>query len=328
MPYDKSTPITVRTTADSAVRARQRIAEDIYETPLIPSKSVGPAYGVDLRFKAENFQYTGSFKFRGASNKMAIMAKEGAGALITASSGNHGIAASRAAAKYGLDLTVVLPETVAPAKLAKIKTYGVTVKLQGAESGVSEQIARQMAAQTEALTYVSPYNDPDIIAGQGSIGVELLNQCDHIDNVFVAMGGGGLISGIGAVFKVFHPETRIIGVAAQHSDTLAASIRAGKVVETEHLETLADGIAGGVDRDSVTMALVLEIVDEVVTCTEAEIAASLRRLALEEHQLVEGAAALALAGFEQIAERLQGQTSVVVLCGSNYDDATIMPLLA
>ena len=326
MPYEANTTITVHSTAASAVRAHRRIRGEIYETPLIPSKVVGPQTNTNLLFKAENFQLTGSFKFRGASNKMSIMA--GAGPLITASSGNYGIAASRAAAKHGLDLTVVLPENVAIAKLDKIKSYGVTIKMHGQEPGAAEIYARQLATETEGLTYTSAYNDPDVIAGQGTIGVELLAQCDQIDNVFVAMGGGGLISGIGSVLKSFSPTTKVIGVAAQNTAALAASILAGKVVETEHLETLADGVSGGVDFDSVTLPLAMAVIDEVITCSEAEISNSLCRLALEEHQLVEGAAALALAGFEQIADRLKGQTSVVVLCGSNYDTAKILPLIS
>ena len=325
MPYDNSSKITVHSTAASAVRAHRRIKDNIFETPLIPSKVIGPEAKVDLRFKCENFQLTGSFKFRGASNKMSIMA--GSGPLITASSGNHGIAASRAAAKYGLDLTVVLPENVAKAKLEKIKSFGVAVKFHGQEPGAAEIYARQLAADTDGLTYASAYNDPDVIAGQGTIAVELLSQCDHIDNVFVAMGGGGLISGIGAVFKSFNPSTKIIGVSAQNTAALAASMAAGEIVETEHLETLADGVAGGVDFDSVTLPLAMVVIDEVITCSEVEIINSLRRLALEEHQIVEGAAALALAGFEQAAKRLEGKTSVVVLCGSNYDNAKILPLL-
>jgi len=248
--------------------------------------------------------------------------------LITASSGNHGIACASAAQTFNRDMTVVLPETVAQAKLAKIKSYGVTVILEGAESGLSELHAQKLAAETDGLIYVSPYNDIDVVAGQGSIGLELLDQHDSIDNIFISMGGGGLISGIGSVIKSFSPKTRIIGVAAKNSAALAASMVAGTVVETAHYATLADGVAGGMDVGSVTLPLAIKTVDEVITCSEAEITASLRRLAHEEHQLVEGSAALALAGLEQAANKFKGATNVVLLCGSNYDKATLAPLLA
>ena len=168
---------------------------------------------------------------------MSVMA--GSEKLITASSGNHGIACASAAQAFNRDMTVVLPETVAQAKLAKIKSYGVTVILEGAESGLAELHAQKLAAETDGLIYVSPYNDVDVVAGQGSIGLELLDQHDSIDNIFISMGGGGLISGIGSVIKSFSPKTRIIGVAAKNSDALAASMVAGTVVETEYYATVA-----------------------------------------------------------------------------------------
>jgi threonine dehydratase len=312
--------------AAHAVIAHKRIAQRIYKTPLLPSKTIGAALGCDLFFKADNFQRTGSFKIRGASSKMSVMT--GSEKLITASSGNHGIACASAAQTFNRDMTVVLPETVAQAKLAKIKSYGVTVILEGAESGLAELHAQKLAAETDGLIYVSPYNDIDVVAGQGSIGLELLDQHDSIDNIFISMGGGGLISGIGSVIKSFSPKTRIIGVAAKNSAALAASMVAGTVVETAHYATLADGVAGGMDVGSVTLPLAIKTVDEVITCSEAEITASLRRLAHEEHQLVEGSAALALAGLEQAANKFKGATNVVLLCGSNYDKATLAPLLA
>jgi threonine dehydratase len=141
------------------------------------------------------------------------------------------------------------------------------------------------------------------------------------------MGGGGLISGIGAVLKSFSPKTRVYGVAAQNSAALAASMVAGRVVETEHFDTLADGVAGGMDEDSITLPLAMSVVDEVVTCDEAGIGAALRELAYKENQVVEGAAALALAGFLKVAERCKGQNNVVVLCGANFDRTKIFSVL-
>ncbi len=247
--------------------------------------------------------------------------------LITASSGNHGIACSHAAQITGHQLTVVLPETVAPAKLAKVKSFGTEVILHGAESGLAETHAQSLAASGEYV-YVSPYNDAEVIAGQGSIGLELLEQLPHIDNVFIAMGGGGLISGIGCVLKSFLPDCRIVGVSAINSAALAASITAGQVVETEHLDTLADGIAGGVDDGSVTLALATEVIDRVVHCSEEEIVSALKSLAWTEKQIVEGAAGLALAGYLADHEEYEGQANVVLLCGANFDKAALMQAIA
>ncbi|HTN97563.1 MAG TPA: pyridoxal-phosphate dependent enzyme [Nordella sp.] len=304
--------------AARAVRARQRIRGLVYETPLLPARS-----DTSLLFKAENFQHTGSFKFRGAASKMTAIA-QGQG-LITASSGNHGIASAKAAALTGNRLTVVLPKTVTRTKLARIEAFGVEILLEGDESGQAEDHA-QVTAKQRGLAYVSPYNDPEIIAGQGTIALELLEQHARIDNVFVAMGGGGLISGIASVLKSYSPATRVFGVAADSSAALAASMKAGRVVEVEHHPTLADGVAGGIDTDSMTLPLAKATIDEVVHCSEAEIAAALRDLILKENLIVEGAAGLAFAGFLKVAARASDAVNVVVLCGANVDPQKILAL--
>ncbi|KQT51008.1 threonine dehydratase [Aureimonas sp. Leaf454] len=313
-------PIVTATAAD-AVQARSRIRPFIYQTPLLPSRVRG---GEDLAFKAENFQITGSFKIRGAAAKMTAVDRDQA--LITASSGNHGIGAAQAAASVGQRLTVVLPRSVSPGKLAKIRSFAVDVVLHGDEAGEAERHAQELA-RDRGLVYVSPYNDRDIIAGQGTIALEILEQAERIDNVFVSMGGGGLIGGIGSVLKAFSPWTRVIGVSAAASMTLAASMQAGRIVETDHFDTIADGVAGGLDEDSITLPLAMATIDEVVVCEEDAIVAEIASLAVNERQIVEGAAALAMAGYRQVAHRLAGQRSVVVLCGSNFAAERIMPLI-
>ena len=310
--------------AARSVAARERIADLIYQTPLIPARVLGDETGSNLLFKAENFQLTGSFKMRGAASKMTAL--EPGQKLITASTGNHGIAASRAASLTGQILTVVLPETVSKAKLERIRTFGVEVILHGAEGGQAEAHAQMLAASGD-YSYVSPYNDLDIVAGQGTIGLELLEQADKIDNLFIAMGGGGLISGIGSVLKTQGQNTRVIGVSATNTAALAASMKSGHVVETKHLDTLADGVGGGIDKDTVTLPLAMDVIDQVLHCDEDEIAVALRRLALDENMLVEGAAALALAGFLQVSEQLRGQTNVVLLCGANFDRDIILSVI-
>ncbi len=307
-------------TAASAVRARARIREHIYETPLIPARKAGKSHEASVFFKAENFQLTGSFKIRGAMSKMS--AQPAGGRLITASSGNHGIGSAHASRALLKNLTVVLPQTVVASKLEKIRSYGVEVILHGTETGLAEQHAQELAG-SKGYTYISPYNDPDVIAGQGTIGLEILEQCANVDNVFVSMGGGGLISGIGAVLKAFSPRTKLYGISATNSKALAASMAAGQVVETEHHDTLADAVAGGIDLDTITLPLATATVDHVIECDEDEIRTALRVIALQENMIVEGSAALALAGFHKVAERLAGQTSVILLCGANFDRDTI-----
>ncbi len=323
MPSSKPSQSVLASAARSVV-TRRRISDQIVNTPVLKSCMELPDR-TELYFKTENFQTTGSFKFRGAMAKLTSLPPDRP--LITASSGNHGIACSLAAQITGHRLTVVLPENVARAKLAKVKSFGTEVILHGAEPGLAETHAQSLAAGGEYV-YVSPYNDIEVIAGQGSIALELLEQLPHIDNVFVAMGGGGLISGIGSVLGSHLPGCRIIGVSASNSAALAASIVAGRVVETEHLDTLADGIAGGVDNDAVTLALATEVIDRVVHCSEQQIASALGMLAWTEKQLVEGAAGLALAGYLADQKEYAGQTSVVVLCGANFDNATLLRAIA
>ncbi|PSN70273.1 tryptophan synthase beta subunit-like PLP-dependent enzyme [Corynespora cassiicola Philippines] len=303
-------------TASGAVQARNRIGDLIYQTPLIPARHVGLENRSTVLFKAENFQHTGSFKFRGAMSKLSAQSDNNR--FITASSGNHGIAAARAAKTLSKKVTVVLPENVVHAKLEKIRSYGVDVILHGAETGLAEKHAQDLAA-SQGYTYISPCNDPDIIAGQGTIGLEILEQCKEPDNVFVAMGGGGLISGIGSVMKAFSPRTRIYGVCATNSKALAESMVFGRVVETSHFDTLADGVAGGIDTESITLPLAISVVDHVIECDETEIRTALKALAFHENLIVEGSAALALAGYSKVAEAVAGQTSVIVLCGANIN---------
>ncbi|CAG8947187.1 unnamed protein product [Penicillium salamii] len=304
-------------TAQRAVQARSRIRQHIYQTPLIPARKTGQDCNAKLFFKAENFQLTGSFKLRGAMSK--VSAHNAQGKLITASSGNHGIGAAFAAHALSKDVTVVLPTIVVPAKLEKIKSFGVNVILHGAETGMAEQHAQQLAASGDYV-YMSPYNDLEIIAGQGTIGLEIIEQCDQVDNIFISMGGGGLIGGIGSVMKTFSPRTKIHGVAAINSKALAASMSAGHVVEVEHNPTLAEAVAGGIDEDTITLPLANSVVDQVLECDEAEITKALQALAFDENMIVEGSAALALAGFMKVAQQLSGQTNVVVLCGGNVSN--------
>lgn len=309
--------------AAQVLATRRRIRDAVVQTPCIASRDRRMARA-GLVYKCENFQTTGSFKLRGAMSKMSTLPTTTP--VITASSGNHGIACGHAAQISGHDLSVVLPETVAKAKLAQIEAHGATPILFPGDSGLAERHARALAAE-QGYAYVSPYNDAAIMAGQGTIALELLEQLPRIDRIYVSMGGGGLISGMGAVLKTCAPEVEIVGVSAAHSATLAASLEAGHVVETEHLPTLADGVAGGMDHDSLTFPIARAVIDRVVQCSEAQIEDALRHLAWVENLVVEGAAALALAAYLAEADQQEGQTSVVLLCGGNFDRSNLEPIL-
>lgn len=314
--------LILRSAARSAT-VRRRIAPLIRTTPVLSSRMMLPK-GAELFYKTENFQLTGSFKLRGATAKLTSLPTDRP--VITASTGNHGIACSMAAQKTGHDLTVVVPENVIAQKRQKIESYGTRLIIEGADGVFAENHARALAAE-HGYCYVSPYNDAEVIAGQGTIGLELLEQLPRIDNLFISMGGGGLISGIGAVIKSISPDIRIIGVSATNSAALAASIQAGEIVETKHLDTLADGVAGGVDAGSITLPMASEVIDEIMHINEDQIAEALKILAWTENMIVEGAAALALAPFLSAPERFADQVSVVLLCGANYDVSRIRAVL-
>ena len=309
--------------AKQSETSRHLILNSIIQTPCFPSR-LKLNEGVDLYFKAENFQITGSFKIRGALSKIKKISKNTK--LITASSGNHGIACSYAAKKTGHNLTVVLPEKVSKSKLEAIQGFGTKVILNPGDSGLAEKKAR-LLAETEKFEYISPYNDYDIIAGQGTIGFELLEQVPNIDNIYISMGGGGLISGIGSVIKHHSPTTKIIGVSAINSGALAASIKLGSVCETTHFDTLADGCAGGIDEGTLTLPIATEVTDSVIECTEEQIVEAIKILAWNENLMVEGSAALALAGFMQEKQSKKHETNLVLLCGGNFDKNIILSIL-
>lgn len=310
---------------DKIEKARKTHAARLVKTPLIAARGnlFDPSCGV--YFKAEQFQTTGSFKFRGATNKISLVPDDVE--LITASSGNHGIACAAAAKALGRTVRVFLPETVAPSKRAKIELLGAMVEIQGKESGETEKLAAQYASAAANRFYISPYNDPDIIAGQGTIGLELIDQLVNIDRVFIALGGGGLVSGIGTAIKQLSPSTKIIGVSAANSAELDASLTAGEHVAVSHSETLADGVAGGIDADSITLDLAANIIDERIICSEAQISEALKKLAREETMLVEGAAALAYAGYLNSPYVGTPGNNVIVLCGGNFDTDMVLNLV-
>lgn len=306
-----------------SIAAHRRIKHWLTLTPCIPTR-LSFDDNTSLVFKAENFQRTGSFKFRGALSKLTSLSTEVP--AITASSGNHGLALAVAAQMTGHDLTVVLPETVAQEKLFRIKALGVETILHSNDSGLAEKYA-QILAKEQGKVYVSPYNDPQVIAGQGTIALELLEQLPRLDVVYVSIGGGGLISGIGSVLKAFSPSTRIVGVSAVNSAALAASIRTGHNVEVTHFDTLADGCAGGIDEASITLQLGTEVIDDLIDCSEDQIADGLRHLAWTEKMLVEGSAGLAQAAWQADASNCKGKVSAVILCGANFDRERIASVI-
>lgn len=269
--------------------------------------------------KCEQDQQTGSFKWRGAISKLSGLP---AGTpLVTASTGNHGLAVARAAEWYGLQAILFLPAGASPLKKAKLAAAGVDIIEVEGDSLAAELAGKQYAAQHQ-LEWVSPYNDPAIIAGQGTIGRELEEQIPDLQCVYITVGGGGLAAGIGSWLKSVHPRIRIVGCQPAHSPEMYLSMQAGRVVEApDARETLSDGSAGPLEEDSITFDLCRRVVDAWILVSEAEIEAAIRHLYRTHGFTVEGSAAVAYAASRKDRDRTSGGTSAVVLCGGNIDPA-------
>ena len=305
--------------------AAERIRPLVRETPVdLSVLTIGTS--TQLFLKLENVQYTGSFKFRGASNKISLLTpSQAAAGVVTASNGNHGLAVAAAAAAKGIDAEVFVSSAVSHSKLARIERYGASIHLHGDNPLDAELAARQEAERLDKV-FISPYNDADVIAGQGTIGLEIHQELRQIDAVFVAVGGGGLIGGIGAYLKAVLPATEIIGCWPENSPVLWRCMEAGGVMYVPEQPTLSESTAGGLEPGSITLELCKSVVDRAVLVSESEIMAAMRRSLMEDHWVIEGAAGVALAAYLQEADRYRGRTVVVILCGRNVSSKVLNKL--
>lgn len=302
------------------LQAYERIKEVVLKTPLEPITDLASENGSRLFFKMENLQHTGSFKLRGASNKILSLTREQASkGVIAASNGNHGVAVAAAAKRQQISAEVYVSPHVSPAKAKKIQEYGASIRKVGTNS-LEAELAARSAAQQEDKVFISPYNDWSVMAGQGTIAVELEQQQPAIDAIFVAVGGGGLIGGIGVYQKFVSPKTEVVGCWPQNSPVLYQCIKAGRIIDVPEQPTLSESTAGGLEPGSVTLDICQKIIDRSVLVTEEEIAAAMRLVRETHGWNIEGAAGVALAAFLQQADRYEDKTVVVVICGGNAGD--------
>jgi threonine dehydratase len=307
--------------------AEKRIRPHIRETILDYSPYYSKLARANVYFKLENLQHTGSFKVRGAMNKVLSLSQtERDRGVVTASTGNHGAATAFSLGKFDARGIVFVPQGASSAKVQAIERLGAQVRYHGDDGAVTEAHARQYARDNR-LTYISPYNDPQVIGGQGTIAVELTKQLDQIDMVFVALGGGGLICGIAGYLKSIQPQAKIIGCSPANSQVMIESVKAGQILDLPSLPTLSDGTAGGVEPNSITFDLCRDLVDDYETVTETEIKECLRQYLQVHHILIEGSAAVALAGCLKQGDRLAGKNVVVILCGANISLETLKEIL-
>jgi threonine dehydratase len=308
--------------------AADRIRPYVRETPFEPSLALAAETGADVWLKHEQLQHTGSFKVRGAlSALLALPQAQRERGIVTASSGNHGMAIAYGMRALGLRGVIFVPEDASTTKVAAIRALGAEVRLIGEDCLISEGAARSYA-EASGMPYVSPYNDPHVVAGQGTLGAEIVRQSPGpLDAIFIAVGGGGLISGVASVLRQAWPGVEVVGCQPEASAVMAESIAAGQIVELPDLPTLSDGTAGGIESGSITFPLCQQLVSRFVRVTEREIAAEVRWMIEQHHTLIEGAAGVALAGFRREAARWRGRRIGVVLCGANLSVATLRAIL-
>jgi threonine dehydratase len=311
--------------------ARRRIAGRIRRTPLIHSHWLSARAGGEVHLKLETLQLTNSFKIRGAFNALLRLLEErglnsDSFSVVTASAGNHGRAIACAADALGIRATIFTPTNAAETKRAAIARHGADLRSSAADYDEAEQMAKHFA-RDEGATFISAYSNRDVIAGAATIALELMEDLPSVDTVVSPIGGGGLMSGLASTLRALSPACRLVGVEAQASPAFHTSLAAGVVTAVEVQPTLADGLAGNMDPDTITFDMVRRTIDHIALVSEEELAAGIRGLAAEEHLIAEGAGIAGVAGATSGRLDLRGRLVAVVLSGANIDVARLRTLL-
>ena len=305
------------------VRAARKLLDGVIRmTPLEHSRVLAAAAGGPVHLKCENLQRTGSFKIRGAYTRIARMtAEERAAGVVAASAGNHAQGVALAAQLLDTRATVFMPVSAALPKVDATRNYGAEVLLAGGSVDEALMLAREYEAETGAVL-VHPFDHPDIVAGQGTVGLELLEQCPEVRTVLVGTGGGGVVAGVGVAVKAMRPDVTVVAVQAETAAAYPASLAAGRPIPLDRMATMADGIAVGCPGD-LPFALIQDVVDEVVTVSEAAISKALLLCLERAKQVVEPAGAAAVAAV--LAEPRRWEPPMVaVLTGGNIDPVLLM----
>jgi threonine dehydratase len=302
--------------------AAARIGASIRETPLTRSASLSAATGAAVLLKLDNRQETGAFKLRGATNKLLKLSRDAAArGVVAASAGNHAFAVATVGGRLGIPVEIYVSDHLHPAKRARIEALGAALNVVPGEP-LAAELAAVEVSRSSGRPNVSPYNDPDVIEGQGTIAVEVLRQIGalgvaKLDAFFVSVGGGGLVSGIGSHLKRHSPATQVVGCWPANSDVMFRCMQAGEIRDFPYSDTWSTSTAGGVEPGAITLDLCRRVIDRSVLVSEDEILAAARRVWREEGQLIEGAAAVAVAAFLKTAADYAGKTVAILLCGGN-----------
>ncbi|RVA12564.1 hydroxyectoine utilization dehydratase EutB, partial [Mesorhizobium sp. M7A.F.Ca.US.002.01.1.1] len=311
--------IMTQVTLEHIRAARERIAGKVERTPTVLSQSLSEGLGVPVHLKLEHRQTTGSFKLRGASNAVASLSTaEKTRGVVAASTGNHGRALAHAAKLEGMRAVICMSRLVPENKLDEIRRLGAEVRIIGNSQDDAQQEVDRLVAQ-EGLVMLPPFDHPDIVAGQGTLGLEMIEQVPDAALVLVQLSGGGLASGVAAAIKGVSPGTKIIGVSMARGAAMKASLDAGRPVLVEELPTLADSLGGGIGLDNrLTFAMCRDLLDGIILLSEDEIAAGIRHAYAREREIVEGAGAVGIAALLAGKVRSDGPV-VVLLSGRNID---------
>jgi threonine dehydratase len=309
--------------------ARRRIAPYVRRTPLVRSAWLSDLAGADVSLKLESVQLSNSFKSRGAFNAVIARLERGTPALVrivTASAGNHGRALAAAAEVFGLRLTVFTPVDAPQAKLTAISRHGAELRAEGRDYDEAERLAKAFARDTGAA-FISPYDDADVIAGAATVALEIFEDAAGTDALVVPIGGGGLISGVAAVAKSLSAACTIVGVEVEASCAFQTSVRAGRLVEIVPGPTLADGLGGNPDPETITFEPIQRLVDTIVTVSEPDLEAAVTGLVAAEHLITEGAGAAATAAIVGRRVDLSGRRVAAIVSGANIDRERLAGLL-
>lgn len=311
-----------------ALEAEERIRSYIRETPVEFSSHLSKLANCQVYLKLENIQLSGSFKYRGVVNKLLSISEEDREkGVVTASSGNHGTAFAQACHVLGVKGAVYLPSYASPAKIEAINQFGVDLQFYGDDCGQETEVYARHVAEQTGQVYISPYNDPKVIGGQGTIGIELECQLDSINSVYVCVGGGGLIGGIAGYLKAKDQAIKVIGCQPQNSAAMYESVKVGHIVEIKSLPTLSDGSAGNIEPGAITFSICRDYVDDYILVSEEEIKDAILFVLEKHHMIIEGAAAVAVASFLKKKHKPSEKKAVVVISGAKISLDTLKKIL-
>ncbi len=312
---------------ESVEKAYRRIFPYIRRTECRPAPSLSERVGGEVYLKLENLQHSGSFKLRGVINKILSLSEgESQKPLVAASTGNHGAAFAHALEVFGREGTLFMPRTATGTKIENIRSTGIPFELVGEDCVEAEDSAAAFARE-KGYAWISPYNDPRVVEGQGTVGVELFEQLGTVDAVLAPVGGGGLISGVAGYLKNVDPSIEVIGCQPVNSCVMYESIEAGEILDIESMPTISDGTAGGIEDGAITFELCRQYVDDFILLEEDEIVNAMRWLHEREGLTVEGAAAMGAAAVLKQAHRFAGRRVALIVSGGRVDDEALAVVL-